>query len=228
VPWLFDEEAVDVLRHFTQLKCHLMPYLFAAALIAHQSGIPMMRAMMLAFPDDPACDYLDRQYMLGGSLLVAPVFTAVGTVDYYLPDGRWTHFFTNQTIEGGRWQREQHHYLSLPLMVRPNSLIPVGTVNDRPDYDYADGVTFHLFELADGATCTAQVPTLQGGVAMSVEVSRRGSAVRIQAEGASKPWHVLPRGIHAVTAIENGTVEAQDLGMLIVPDSGVVEVVVRV
>ncbi|HEX5691126.1 MAG TPA: alpha-xylosidase, partial [Roseiflexaceae bacterium] len=59
VPWLFDEEAVDVLRFFTRLKCRLMPYLFAAAVEAHASGVPMMRAMLLEFPDDPACDFVD-------------------------------------------------------------------------------------------------------------------------------------------------------------------------
>ena len=101
VPWLFDEEAVDVLRFFTRLKCRLMPYLFGAASQAHDSGVPMMRAMVLEFPDDPACDYLDRQYMLGDSLLVAPVFSPDGGVDYYVPDGRWTNFLTGEVVEGG-------------------------------------------------------------------------------------------------------------------------------
>jgi alpha-D-xyloside xylohydrolase len=85
VPWMFDDEAVDVLRHFTKLKCALMPYLFGAAVQAHTHGTPTMRAMMLEFPGDRGCDYLDRQYMLGDSLLVAPVFTYDGMVDYYLP-----------------------------------------------------------------------------------------------------------------------------------------------
>ncbi|MGE5599203.1 MAG: alpha-xylosidase, partial [Bacteroidota bacterium] len=75
VPWLFDEEAVDVVCFFTKLKCGLMPYLFAAAKEASDRGIPVMRAMMLEFPGDPACDYLDRQYMLGEALLVAPIFS---------------------------------------------------------------------------------------------------------------------------------------------------------
>ena len=75
MPWLFDEEAVDVLRFFTKLKCSLMPYLYAAAGEAAREGLPMMRAMVLEFGEDPACDCLDRQYMLGGSLLVAPVFS---------------------------------------------------------------------------------------------------------------------------------------------------------
>ena len=113
VPWLFDEEAVNVLRHFTQLKCRLMPYLFAHALEAHDQGLPVMRAMLLEFPGDPACDYLDRQYMFGGSLLVAPIFSREGDVAYYVPAGRWTHFLTGRVIEGPGWQRETHDYLSL-------------------------------------------------------------------------------------------------------------------
>jgi len=86
-----------------------------------------MRAMLLEFPGDPACDYLDRQYMLGESLLVAPVFSNDGTVAYYLPTGRWTHLITGEVVEGPGWMRETHTAMSLPLMVRPNSIIPVGT-----------------------------------------------------------------------------------------------------
>jgi len=94
VPWLFDEEAVDVLRFFTRLKCRLMPYLYQLAVETHETGVPVMRPMFLEFPDDPACEHLDRQYMLGGSLLVAPVFREDGIVDYYLPDGVWTTSWT--------------------------------------------------------------------------------------------------------------------------------------
>ena len=145
VPWLFDEEAVDVLRFFTNLKCKLMPYLFEGALQAHRHGTPMMRAMVIEFPDDPGCDMLDRQYMLGDSLLVAPIFRYDGVVDYYLPAGRWTKFLTGEVIEGGRWLREQHDFLSLPLLARPNSIIAVGNNDQKPDYEYAQGVTLHLF-----------------------------------------------------------------------------------
>jgi alpha-D-xyloside xylohydrolase len=73
VPWLVDDESVEVLRRFTRLKHRLMPYLYGAAVTAHREGTPMLRAMMLEFPGDPACAHLDRQYMLGPDLLVAPV-----------------------------------------------------------------------------------------------------------------------------------------------------------
>ncbi len=195
VPWLYDEEAVDVLRHFTKLKCRLMPYLFGQAIRAHTTGTPMLRAMVLEFPDDPACDTLDRQYMLGDGLLVAPVFTADGAVSYYLPPGRWTHFLTGAVVEGGHWQRETHDYLSLPLMVRPNTVIPVGAADARPDYDYADGVTFHVFALDDGATAAATVPDAQGQEVLRVEVTRTGDTVTARTTSAQKPWRLLLRGL---------------------------------
>src|SRR3569833_723373 len=173
VPWLFDEAAaaagqdvgvatsVEVLRHFTKLKCRLMPYLFAQACETHETGVPMMRAMMLEFPNDPAVDYLDRQYMLGDSLLTAPVFSAENAVDYYLPAGTWTDFESGRTVEGGRWVREEHDFLSTPLMVKPGSIIAVGAVDDRPDYDYADGVTLRIYGLADGATASTVIRTVK-------------------------------------------------------------------
>ncbi len=227
VPWLFDEEAVDVLRCFTNLKCRLMPYLYAAACEAHESGIPVMRAMILEFPDDPACDYLDRQYMLGPSLLVAPVFSPDGTVAYYLPEGRWTHFVTSRVVEGGRWVQEKHDYLSLPLMARPNSVIPVGTNAERPDYDYADGVILHIFELKDGAPITVHVPTAEGGVATTAEVTRVGRQVRIRAVGAARPWQALLRNVPGVRSVTGGSAEPDPLGTRLAPAPGVDEIIVE-
>jgi alpha-D-xyloside xylohydrolase len=84
-----------------------MPYLWQVALEAHREGVPVMRAMLLEFPGDPACETLDRQYLLGGSLLVAPVFSEDGIVDYYLPAGRWTNLLTGKVQEGPGWCREQ-------------------------------------------------------------------------------------------------------------------------
>jgi alpha-D-xyloside xylohydrolase len=218
VPWLFDDEAVDVLRFYTNLKCRLMPYLFGAAVQARDHGTPVLRAMHLEFPDDPGCDMLDRQYMLGDSLLVAPVFTHDGTVDVYVPAGRWMHFLTGDVIEGGRWLKQRHDFMSLPLLARPNSVIAVGANDQRPDYDFADGVTLQVFELADGATATASVPTIDGGVAMAVTVRREGKRIMIEASGATKPWSVLLRGLDGVGSVEGGAAAAELLGMRVAPE----------
>lgn len=150
VPWAFDEEAVDVTRRFTHLKMRLMPYLFQAGADAAATGIPILRPMLLEFPDDPAVLHLDRQYMLGGDILVAPVFSAEGEVDFYLPEGEWTSLLTGETVTGGRWQRETHGFDSLPLYVRPGAVIPWGARSDRPDYDYLDGLELRVFPGGSG------------------------------------------------------------------------------
>lgn len=154
VPWAFDEEAVDVTRVFTRLKMRLMPYLYRVGLDAAETGLPVMRPMQLEFPGDPAVGYLDRQYMLGSDLLVAPVFTASGDVEFYLPAGTWTSLLTGEVVEGGGWRREQHGFDSLPLYVRGGAVLPWGARDDRPDYDYLDSLTLRVFA---GGSGTAQV-----------------------------------------------------------------------
>jgi alpha-D-xyloside xylohydrolase len=217
VPWLFDEEAVNVLRKFTKLKSRLMPYLFASALEARDKGTPLMRAMMLEFPDDPTCHFLDRQYMLGDSLLVAPVFSDDDTVSYYLPAGRWTNFFTGETLTGPGWMRETHDFLSLPLMVRPNSIIATGSHEDRPDYDYGDGITLQVYELAAGKHISVIIPSVKGEVDMRFELKREGETIIVERQGASKPWRLLLVGIQSVKSVDGGTSESTPIGTLVTP-----------
>lgn len=101
VPWVYDEEAVDVLRFFTRLKLELLPYLYSCAVVTNRTGIPMMRSMALEFEKDCNCRYLDKQYMQGDSLLVAPVFNEDGIARYYLPGGTWVNYLTGETVTGG-------------------------------------------------------------------------------------------------------------------------------
>ena len=81
-------------------------------------GLPMMRPMLLEFPEDPTAWFLDQQYMLGPDLLVAPVLSASGEVIFYLPDGKWRNYFTDEIVQGGRWFTEKHGFTTLPLYAR--------------------------------------------------------------------------------------------------------------
>ncbi|BAL88950.1 putative glycosyl hydrolase [Actinoplanes missouriensis 431] len=189
VPWNFDEESSDVLRTFTHLKYRLMPYLFAAAREAHETGLPVMRPMVLGFPDDPATAYLDRQYLLGPDLLVAPVFSTSGEVRYYVPAGRWTNFRTGEVVEGPRWVTETHGFDSVPLLGRPGAVIPIGARTDRPDYDYRDGVTLRLFEPIAEGTGSATVPG-PSGETTTFTIERSGTTVTVSRTGDPLPWNV--------------------------------------
>lgn len=203
VPWHYDDEAVAVSSKFTKLKCSLMPYLYRAAIQAHAQGIPMLRAMMLEFPNDPACDYLDLQYMLGDSLLVAPVFSHDGIVNYYVPEGKWTNLLDGKVIEGPRWVRETHDFMSLPLLVRPNSVIPIGSHTDKPDYDYSDGVTLQVYQLQDGKHANVEIPSLDGKIETRLDIKREGNVIHVKRQGATKAWNILLVGIDDVENPEN-------------------------
>jgi alpha-D-xyloside xylohydrolase len=170
VPWQFDEEAVEVTRVFTHLKMRLMPYLYQAGIDAAATGIPLMRPMILEFPGDPAVGHLDRQYMLGPDLLVAPVFSATGEVTFYLPAGEWTDLLSGEVVTGGGWRTERHGFESLPLYIRPGAVLPWGARVDRPDYDYLDGLRMRVFPGGAGiATVTVTTPD---GRVQSFEIDR--------------------------------------------------------
>lgn len=190
VPWLFDDEACEILKEFVNLKCRLMPYLYGQAVRSHTEGRPVLRPMVLDFPQDRACDTLDRQYMFGDSLLVAPIFKENGEVQYYLPEGTWYNLITGAEVTGGKWQKETHDYHSLPLMVRPNSILPLGNNDQRPDYDYADGVTLVVSAFDEGAEVSVEIQDLSGETVMKVTAKRVGEEIHLQVEGGNGNYTV--------------------------------------
>jgi alpha-D-xyloside xylohydrolase len=197
VPWAFDEEAVEVTRRFAGLKNSLMPYLWAAAVTAHAEGVPVMRAMLLEFPADRTCAFLDRQYMLGPDLLVAPVFSDAGDVDVYVPAGEWTSYWDGRRVSGPGWVRQRHGFDSLPLLVRPGAVIATGSRRDRPDYDDAVAPTFEVFGLADGEARTVRLFDAAGARRATVEVARDRDRVSARADLPAEwtlRWVTGPRG----------------------------------
>ncbi|RYP51710.1 hypothetical protein DL768_003011 [Monosporascus sp. mg162] len=159
VPWTIDgddrseEGCSGTLARWTALKTRLMPYLLAQSKRAVAEGLPLsLRAMLVEFPDDRTAWYLDRQFMVGDALLAAPVFDESGEVEFYLPRGRWTSFFTNEVREGPGWFRERHGFGSLPLYVRENTILVLGKKGIRGAvYDYAEGVEVALYHVKEGA-----------------------------------------------------------------------------
>ncbi|MDN4523996.1 alpha-xylosidase [Fictibacillus fluitans] len=215
VPWLYGEEAVDVSRYFTQLKLRLMPYLFKNAAEASQAGTPMMRPMVLEFQDDPTCHYLDQQYMLGDSLLVAPILNDRSLANYYLPQGKWTNFITNHVVEGGKWVKEEHGYMTLPLMARENSIIVMGAEGKRASYDYTEDVTVHIFELQDNTPASADIYNIHGEKAAAVTAVKEGNRISVNAEGLSGSYQVVLRNIFEVESVSSGEVMRTEEGTLI-------------
>ncbi|MFV0634556.1 alpha-xylosidase [Demequina sp.] len=181
VPWEFDDDAVKLTRVFGELKNTLMPYLFTAGADAAATGVSVARPMFFEFPDDPGVTYLDRQYMLGSDILVAPVMDEDGIVDVYLPAGTWTSLLTGAKVEGGRWVRERHGFESLPVYVRPGAVIPRGARGDRPDYDWMDGLILDVYAEDPEQLDTTVDVVAPDGTRVTFEVSGTREAPRASA-----------------------------------------------
>lgn len=184
VPWLFDEESCDVVSYFTKLKCTLMPYLYGKAIEAHKEGTPVLRPMPFEFMGDPGCNYLDAQYMLGDAILVAPVLREDKVVSYYLPEGTWTHLLSQEVKAGGRWYTESYDYFSLPLFVRENTLLPMGSENGRPDYDYEAALVLRLYQPIEGKKAVCVIPNVNGEIVNVITAEKQGDKIVVESEKA--------------------------------------------
>lgn len=208
VPWAYDEEAVDVVRFFTRLKARLMPYLYKTAIQANKTGVPTMRSMVLEFTEDRTCHYVDKQYMLGDSLLVAPIFNEESLADYYLPAGRWTDFFTGEVKEGGRWIQEKHGYLSVPLLVKENSIVAIGAHDDKPDYDYGEDTKLRIYEPVAGTTVTETVYGMDGSEEIKISVTTEEGKISVSVEtGKAVSVRLVNR---KAKAVENAEMQVTD------------------
>ncbi len=211
VPWLYDEESVDVVRFFARLKARLMPYLYRNAIVTSTTGVPMMRSMVLEFTEDKNCQYLASQYMLGGSLLIAPIFNDRSMAEYYLPEGTWTSLLTGEVKEGGKWYREKHGYLSIPLYVRENSIIALGAHEDDPVYDYTDGVGLMVYAVKEGCAASTSVYSADNVRELKATVSRDQGTYYISVK-ADKPCKVVlvnvgsPRAVSCEYTLEGENV----------------------
>lgn len=183
VPWLYDEEAVDVVRFFTKLKMELLPYLYSMSVKTSTLGIPVMRSMVLEYPEDVSCSYLDRQYMLGDCLLVAPIFNEEGLAEYYLPKGTWTNYLTGEEVEGNCWRREMHDYLSIPLMVRENTILPTSTQTLSAQAGYEKELVLKVYGLKEGAEAYTCVYQEQEKI-VEIKIKKNGKMVTIVSDAS--------------------------------------------
>ncbi len=195
VPWAYDDEACDVLRHYVNIKGSLMPYLWAQANKTHITGIPMMRSMIVAFTGETACKYLDQQYMLGDSLCIVPVMNEAGTAEFYLPDcGTWTDIQSGETYEGGRYYSKTCDYFQTPILVRPNSIITFGDFDMDVVYDYLDNAEAVIYGLEDGKTAETVIYDSESNKITDITATRNGNVITVSYAATDKNFKVTAYG----------------------------------
>jgi alpha-D-xyloside xylohydrolase len=127
-PWAFGEEAEAIARQWIELRYRLLPYLKHVIAQAVASGLPVMRAMPLAFPANALTRAFETQFMCGDALLVAPIVTPGGEVDVALPPGAWYDFATRQRVAGRQVIRYRAALDRFPVFGREGYALPLGPV----------------------------------------------------------------------------------------------------
>jgi alpha-D-xyloside xylohydrolase len=144
-PWAYGEEAEAIFRRYALLRYQLMPYIFSEAVRCGMTSLPMVRALVLEFQDDPNTFTLDDQYLFGESLLIAPILSERNTRRVYLPEGLWTDFWTKATHHGGRWLTIDAPLDTLPIFVRQGALLPFTREMQYVDQDPSAPLTLELY-----------------------------------------------------------------------------------
>jgi len=124
-PWTFDDETVNRYRDIAAMRMQILPYLYSGLCEYGENGIPLIRPMVLAAPDDPDAAVYEDQFLCGSELLVAPVFTPTGDASVYLPAGDWLDFWTGEAVTGGREIQVNHPIETFPIYVRRGGLVPM-------------------------------------------------------------------------------------------------------
>ena len=148
---LHNSAVEPICRQYLELRSRLMPYLYTAVRECHDTGMPVMRALWLHYPDDPAAVARGDAYLWGRDLLVAPVVEKGATSRrLYLPRGAWFDFWTGQRVDGGREVERGVDLATMPLYVRAGAILPMGPVRQYVDEPVDPAMTIAIYPGADG------------------------------------------------------------------------------
>ncbi|GEB72666.1 alpha-D-xyloside xylohydrolase [Pseudoalteromonas carrageenovora] len=134
-PWSYTEQASDAVFAALKLRYQLIPYLQECAEQAQQTGLPIQRAMALAFPDDVLAHSFDQQFMCGEKLLVVPCVVPNGKVKFYLPQGEWVRFPDGQAFQGGKYYEETLELTQMAVFVRKGDTLMLGPEVQHTEQD---------------------------------------------------------------------------------------------
>ena len=151
-PWLISESFTDAFRACAEMKYKLMPYVYAQAKDCSERGLPMVRALLVEFPQDPGAWLVEDEYMFGSQMLVAPLMESGTERTVYLPKGKWIDYQTGKVYEGG-YQTIEAGEIPAVILVRDGSLIPHVPLAQRTDEIDWNKIEWKAYK-ADATTCS--------------------------------------------------------------------------
>jgi alpha-D-xyloside xylohydrolase len=172
---------MDQFRRIVELKYQLMPYVYAQAKDSSERGLPMLRALFVEYPDDPGSWLVDDEYLLGSSMLIAPLFHEGETRrDIYLPPGTWIDYQSGKSYAGG-WQKIEAGTIPVVILVRDGTVLPhikLAQSTMQMDWSKLDLVVF----AKDAATAKGLVCLPADNKLVEVSLAKQGSAFRLASD----------------------------------------------
>ncbi|MFC7211883.1 alpha-xylosidase [Natronoarchaeum sp. GCM10025321] len=203
-PWAFGEEAVEIFKQFARLRYRLMPYIYSEAEVTSRTGYPIVRPLLFEFEDDPCTHEIDDQYLLGESVLVAPIFDESGERSVYLPEGEWIDWWSDDRYEG-----QQHLDVTVPLdrvplYVRAGSVLPMRDATERIEEGPPERLTLRTY-LADGAAAGRYFDEQREKLA-EFGIKRSGETITVEADPVTPTCELHVDGVTEAPAdvIVNG------------------------
>ena len=205
----------NALKSLSGIRSRLLPYIYSAIAEGASFSVPVMRLLESEFPRDVFARGLENEYMLGDSLLVAPVLNSNGEARAYIPSGTWTDLFTYERIQGPRYINRKIDTDSIPVFVRPNSIIATRTSDSAHGHSLLDGLTFMCFALQDGQTAVCEVFEHGMNASGILNVTCSGTKITVEAKNFGKQKRIVFAGITNIVSSSESVPERTDYGTMI-------------
>lgn len=206
LPWDYGEEALHIFREFVRLRYRLLPYIYSEAVHSAETSLPLLRSMLLQFPDDPRTQSLDLQYMFGRDLLVAPIFNRDGSRSVYFPAGKWVDFWSHKVVTGPCTRMVRVGLDRMPLYVRANGLIPTIDPIDHIENGPFDPVTIDAYLLTSGRL---HLHDTDGTT--SVVAKLRDSRLEVSCDGVKHELRLRLMPLHPVRPLHEVSVNGRSV-----------------
>jgi alpha-D-xyloside xylohydrolase len=189
-PWTYSKAFLDEFRLSDEMRYQLMPYIYAQAKHCTETGLPMLRALFVEFPDDPGAWLIDDEYLFGGDLLVAPLFQdSTYERDVYLPKGKWINYQSNEVYEQG-WHHLQSGKIPAIILVRDGAVIPhVKLAQCTKDIDWKN---IRLVAYSTGNTANGYICLPSDNVLNGIQVNGTGGKFTLRSDpyNGSIKWRI--------------------------------------
>ncbi|MDT0642072.1 glycoside hydrolase family 31 protein [Zunongwangia sp. F363] len=173
-PWEYSDSFLKDFRNADNMRYQLMPYIYAQAKESSEKGLPMMRALFVEFPNDAGSWLIDDEYLLGSSILVAPLFEEVTKRDVYLPEGQWIDYQTGKVYESG-WHTIESGEIPIIALVKNGTVIPhIKLAQSTQDMDWSK-LDLKVYAAEGTNSVSGQVFLPEGEALQTVKLSRKGN-----------------------------------------------------